>query len=769
MQLRAGAALVLGFFVISSCLLGDAHAFQNFHPNTERSANRAQGSQIPNAAEQSRSDDFAQQQPRQQRWVSPTSLLEDLSLLAQHPVSQNWARSAIESINDLVNNEGIGDPASKTTFARLQRTVEDADRLILQASTSRTNNAVAATGTLAIYLQRARYGIQRRLAIWQTVQELAGIEYDYTSDITDQDVRNVFSASRSNISFEDVEAGWASYLELEKVEKAVNALSPNAAQQKLAARKVLGRIHSPALTIEQQKHLVQIVDPQTDLLLRRLSVKPVKLERFLKRVEYFESNSNGAGEFHLNDDYQNLLWTGDKRYRDVADQLQLNYRRENFCVTVSEKLINNMVPDLPDSSEPYQDQILGAQVYGQNEISNRIHIKLIPDPKQIALRLETDGEVRSRVQAQQSGVTVTNVGNSRFKVMKRLVFGRYGVSSETPQTSSEINQQVVGIRSKMDGVPVLGWLTRRVAKNKIQQQAPATEQITKTKLEQQASERFEHEVQTNLMQMRNYLNSNILEPLIAMDLDPDPVVTSTTFEQIEMRYRLAGRDQMAANSVRPTPIPHSLMSLQLHESAINNVIQRIEIAGKAFNPVELQQHLRDVLGVDLFGSAHQIDKKVEFQFAPFDPVRIDFENNQIVLSINLKSLQINNGRRWKNLQVKTRYNPIARGMVFELRQDESGISLKGKRLNVGDQIAIRAVCTKLFDKKMGFSALPESLAEKLGTGPLSINQLVVSQGWIGISINDDRIAELQRRLPQYPAPRTRIGEILQNIGNAVRR
>ena len=108
-------------------------------------------------------------------------------------------------------------------------------------------------------------------------------------------------------------------------------------------------------------------------------------------------------------------------------------------------------------------------------------------------------------------------------------------------------------------------------------------------------------------------------------------------------------------------------------------------------------------------------------------------------------------------------------MVFELTQDDNGISLKGRKLNIGDQIAIRAVCTKLFEKNMRFSALPQSLAEKLGTGPLGINQLIVSEGWVGLSINDGRRMARSIHRPQYPEARTRLGEILQNIGKAVRR
>jgi len=71
---------------------------------------------------------------------------------------------------------------------------------------------------------------------------------------------------------------------------------------------------------------------------------------------------------------------------------------------------------------------------------------------------------------------------------------------------------------------------------------------------------------------------------------------------------------------------------------------------------------------------------------------------------------------------------------------------------------------------MTFAAFPDSLAQKLGTGPLMINQLVVSDGWVGISVNDDRVVNMPSTTALEPSkPRTRIGEILKNITNSARR
>ena len=767
MRLRAGNKLVfLGMLLATGSLLNTACAIQN--------TGQLDGVQIPNAVRPSTqrssesSNDHLADTPK---WIEPKSLIKQLEQLEKHSVTADWATATKQAISELVNNAGIGDPDSRNTFARLYQLLDYSERLMAQVASQ--NQQHPDLYSLIVHMNRARYAVRRRLSVWESVHELAGIEYGYTSDSAD-DANRIFSASRSRLSFADVEGGWARYLELDEAESIFNSISQNPVQQKIAARKVLSRVHNPALSLDQRSHMQQIVDPQTSTFLRRAAVEPVQLEEFLKHLEYFESTGSGASEHYLNDHYQSLLWTGDEKYGRVADLLHGHYRNGNFAISVHEQLINNLVPERPDSYEPFQDQILGANVYGQNQISNRIRIALIPDANQISLQLVTDGEVQSNTLAQQSGVTVRNIGNSRFRVMKNLMFGRYGISSGSSQASSETNQRVVDIRSRMDGVPLLGWLTQRVAQRKIQEKAPVTRQYTQRKLEKEATDRFEKEVQENLVQMRQYLNSKVLEPLIAMDLDPEPIETSTSSTHVQMRYRLAGRDQMAANTVRPQELAGSLMSVQMHQSVLNNMLSRLEIAGKKFDPEQFQSHLREVIGIDLFGSAAEIDSKVEFEFAPFDPIRVDFENNQVVFSINLKSLRINNGKRWRKLSIKTRYNPIARGMMFEMTQADSGIELKGRskkrKLNLGDQIAIRAIFRTLFEEQMTFAAFPDSLAQKLGTGPLMINQLVVSDGWVGISVNDGRVVNLPVTTALEPSkPRTRIGEILKNITNSARR
>ena len=240
-----------------------------------------------------------------------------------------------------------------------------------------------------------------------------------------------------------------------------------------------------------------------------------------------------------------------------------------------------------------------------------------------------------------------------------------------------------------------------------------------------------------------------------MDLEPEPVQISTTENQILMRYRLAGRDQMAASTARPREMPDSLMSMQIHESAINNVVTRFEFGGKKLNTQELIDYINKMFQTELSTKELDDNKTANFEFAPFDPIRIDFDEGKVELVINLKSFQVGKGKQWKRLTVKAVYDAqIESGFNIKLIQTEDGLHLKGRRLNPTDKIAIRLICGALFPEELSVRLMPEHLGSQLSVNTLQATQFVLSDGWLGISVDDaQRIADRQHQYQESPRPR----------------
>jgi hypothetical protein len=265
--------------------------------------------------------------------------------------------------------------------------------------------------------------------------------------------------------------------------------------------------------------------------------------------------------------------------------------------------------------------------------------------------------------------------------------------------------------------------------------------MVRQRVERTASERIEEEVESQLNEATAYLQKNVLQPLIAMDLDPDAQQMSTTREEIVMRYRLAGRDQMAAYTARPRSVQGSLFNAQFHQSAFNNLLMRIDLNGRTFTTAEMVKHVEDLLGVPVKSA---VEQKAEFEFASLDPIRADFKDNRVIISLNLRSFQIGNGKRWKNLSVSSVYIPQVNGTTIELVQENPGLHLTGKNLKLRDQLAVRTIFEAFFEQSYRVSAVPEKLASRLDSANLVVSQLVVENGWAGISVSEVKSKETSR-------------------------
>ena len=695
----------------------------------------------------------ASPQSTDESWVLPEALLEELERLKESPYTSSWAETTIQVINSLESLDGIGDPNSQVVFKHLQQQIGKLDFIVKQLSETKVKSPRARDSLVSI-LRQTRYSIERRLAIWPVVHQIADSKRVRVAELDNRQVGRFLLASSSKLKTKSVEQGWAQYLKLEEAADTFNSLNAKEAAKRQAARDVLARAFNPALSLSQKKYLTEALDGPTLKVLKASSVGALDMHEFLERVEKFESRNSGAAQYRVNDIYQSALWSDDPELQSLAGQLQTHYRNANFRVSVHELLLNRMLPRMPDTQEPYRDEIHGAQVRGQTHISNRLNVGLIPDPNQISMRLETNGKVKSRTFATRSGVVVENEGDSRFRIIKRLALGQNGIFAYRPETTSQIRQRIVGLRSNVDNIPPLGWVVRRIARNKIEQAAPMTNRYTQNKLEFEAEKRFEKEVQGFLTELETLLTERLLHPLVALDLEPDPVEISTGEKQIVLRYRLGGRDQMAASTARPKEMPDSLMSMQIHESAVNNVISRFDFGGKKFETSELIEYINQMFQTRFI--VDDVDKPAKFEFAHFDPVRIDFDGGKVAISLNLKSLKVGKGKTWKRLNIKATYDAqIENGFRVKLIQsEENGLRLSGSRLRPTDQIAIRVICEMLFPNEFSVKLMPEHLGGQLSVNSLQATQFVLSGGWIGISVDDSaRIAARQNQPHQRQSRR----------------
>jgi len=666
-------------------------------------------------------------------WPLPEELLEEVTRADSFGPASIWSGSTVQTLNQFANLQSLDDPYIESLLSQLANQINELELMIVTSSTVTVQTSDLAAGPMAEQLRTLRQRLIQYWSISGSVYRVAVLSPGVIR--RKQSLVPIVRVSSGHLQLPDLEPEWATYLTLEELQKRLDEKPTDVEARRNASQKFLSRLTSPVLTSGQSDYLKSRIEQDTVDAIREFAFEPVDLRETLEHVDAFVRTGHGYYSAKLASVMQGLAWQDDEPSQLLAQTLDQQLRGANLRISVSDEMLNRLLPETPDITEPVNENVMGADVRGQSRIANRLQIRLIPDSDQIQLRLESFGLVRSRTKAVQQGFEIDNVGDSSFQVFKNLKIGRHGILADRPAAAASASSKVVGMSSKYDSMPIVGHIARRLASRQIAEKTPATNRMVERRLESMASERFEQEIDAHLFDLQDYLTQNLVEPLTALELEPTPIEMRSTDDRIIMQYRMAGRDQLTASSSRPMGLQKSLMSMQVHESLINNMLARIDLAGQTFSGEELSNHFGEIFGFQAQPDPRFSEADYQLQFAAYDPVALHFDSDKVVIELNIRGFKVGRGKTWRNLTVRATYHPQVNGERLKLIQSESGISLKGSRLGARDQAALRVIFSAMFRGEYEVALLPDGITQRLGT-PVAISQFELNEGWLAMSIDD---------------------------------
>ena len=131
-------------------------------------------------------------------------------------------------------------------------------------------------------------------------------------------------------------------------------------------------------------------------------------------------------------------------------------------------------------------------------------------------------------------------------------------------------------------IPVLGGMAQEIAYSQHEQGQAEMNLYVEQKIAAEAKQQVDEEANARLQRLNESLDRRVLQPLSDLSLSTTVIDAHTTRRRATMRLRLAGEDQIAGHTPRPRALANSLASCQIHESALNNALQRMELAGGTF-------------------------------------------------------------------------------------------------------------------------------------------------------------------------------------------
>ena len=134
-------------------------------------------------------------------------------------------------------------------------------------------------------------------------------------------------------------------------------------------------------------------------------------------------------------------------------------------------------------------------------------------------------------------------------------------------------------------------------------------------------------------------------------LDPMMIAAETTDKRFSMRIRLAGPDQLGGHTPRPQAPSDSLASIQIHESMLNNVLERLELDGQTFDLAGLGQRLAERLHRYQPKPVDPDQEDVKITFAAKDAVHVRCNDGRLEITLAIARLS-KGARKWKDFQVR---------------------------------------------------------------------------------------------------------------------
>ena len=678
--------------------------------------------------------------PTTPAWALPVALLHSLEALKQLPEVNTWAVEVESCFERMAKLDSISDPESMTIMSELKKLTVAADQM--SASLDDVNRPL---------LLRSSYGITRRVNLWSSIHELSTQESQPAAEsLKHEDLQRILQLVEQRLRGIQQTEQWREYLMLDAARSVTQSpTGMNADEFRRIARRILARMDDPGLSIKQAEFFEQ--KPFCDLSaeLRRWAGEPVDYQSLLVDLERYELDFDSQVARRIAHNYQILRWSRDAGVVRVAELLNAFYRNANVRVALSGQLINRLLPPPQQTNEESYDNILDADVHSYSQATTSLNVSLIPDRRRWQIGLEANGQVYSDSESRKGIAAFFNQAFGRFQARKHLVVDRRGVRVGQAEADASSEASLQGLETDFDGVPLLGSLVRSIAKQQYHEQSGNARREIEGRMASRASGRFDQEVHQRLERAEREFKTKILKPLQELDLKPTAVDMETTDLRLIVRERLAGELQLGAHTPRPQAPGNSLLSLQIHESAMNNALEHLNLEGRKTDLRSLYRELADRFDRKGVPIPEDVPDDVVVQFADHNAVRIRCSEKRITLTIQLAELSHGRSDKWKNFAVQAHYQPTANQNEANLIRD-GVIELAGERLSIRDQVALRGIFSRILSRNRTVSVVNKKLRENPQLAHLAVGQFVVQDGWIGIAmVGDDQFSPA---LPQVSQP-----------------
>lgn len=423
--------------------------------------------------------------------------------------------------------------------------------------------------------------------------------------------------------------------------------------------------------------------------------------------------------------------TGHPGTPGVAKAVRDHYLSANVRVAVQQPFLEKMLPETTVMTGPVDEIVMGRKVRGTRTVERSTTVRFTPDSDEICFDLEVHGDVSSRTVTDAAGVSLTSNGDSSFTVRKPIKICSEGLLFGNATGIASNRTQLANVQTSFDSVPIMRSVVRNIVRNQHDENLPQANREVIDRIINTSCREVDAQSEPKFGEIAERIRERVWSPMVRLGLEPTPVGMETTPTTATLRLRLAGASQLAAHTPRPRTPADAMLSLQVHDSTINNALERLELGGRRFSLEELIRLMCDRLGVEQ-RIPDDLPEGVTVSFAKVQPLRVECRDGLVHVRVALDSIE--SGRRnWYDIVAHVAYkpSPVAPQVFLER---EGPVQLSGPGHQGRIEFALRTIFSKVFPKERPIPLLPERMVENPRLAGMHAVQAVSTDGWFSLAL-----------------------------------
>jgi len=475
-----------------------------------------------------------------------------------------------------------------------------------------------------------------------------------------------------------------------------------------------------------------------------MSALRAELKKRVAALEEYEATNKSTAAAAARTAYNRIYELSADRGQAVGRMMRTNYFNYNFRVYVSEAFLNRLFSECTTRCGRIRDRVLGADVSGSQRTTAGSAVDLRPSRRNARFDITLNGVTRSNTVGVTDQAKVWTTGHARFWARKGVTFdGNYFYPHRHVSISVRANNRTTKATTKYSWIPILGDIADSYALSEARKRKSQSEAITRRKLRQRVVPEFNSEVSREFGKVNSQLRNTVHPAIEKAGVKPDAVSVRSTNTLMLYSSRVMNTSELAGSSSNPDDTPGSGITLKVHESAMNNAFDRLNIAGRTMTKEELideiEDSLRDLLGKEPVppapGKVPEPEDQDKFVFDSNDPIRfrVSGGNLNIIIRAGLKP----EGKEEIPTQVVT--VPLKIAVKDNKIHVERGTVLVAPAKpvkNAAEQIARAQIMRKKIQDSLPSKSYKQTISFK-GDRPmtLTITRIRTVDGWVTVWAN----------------------------------